>query len=236
MEKQVPHPFTKNQNWAYFRINNLNLFLLYTRVEVYQNILELRCLRCYIVRHSTKVLYFIIWPNFIAWLPLPLEIFGNIFILVICCPVCEVINFVINFSFVIKPLFCITKKSKQKCKYLKSGKSFWLETKSIFHYFKRTFNRQKLSQTVIGPLKKQVFIYFKCKFSYVYVILFLCTFCFTVVRSLAEPDGYWTSLLRFSFNHLFNKFDICLCIEQRGDSYWFRALSNENVDLTKTSQ
>ena len=171
MEKQVPHPFTKNQNWAYFRIYNLNLFLLYTRVEVYQNILKLRCLRCYIVCHSTKVLYFIIWPNFIAWLPLPLEIFGNIFILVICCPVCEVINFVINFSFVIKPLFCITKKSKQKCKYLKSGKSFWLETKSIFHYFKRTFNCQKLSQTRDWAFKETGFYIFQMQ-------VFLCI-CYT---------------------------------------------------------
>ena len=38
-------------------------------------------------------------PNFIAWLPLLLEILNNIYIVITCCPVCDVINFEINVSF-----------------------------------------------------------------------------------------------------------------------------------------
>ena len=58
-------------------------------------------------------------------------------IVIICCPVYDVINFVINHSFLIKPFFNITKKSVQKCKYLKNEKSFEMkyEMKSIFHHF-----------------------------------------------------------------------------------------------------
>ena len=46
------------------------------------------------------------------------------FLIIICCSVCEVINFKINFGFLIKPVFYITKTSRQKCKYLKNKKSF----------------------------------------------------------------------------------------------------------------
>ena len=38
-------------------------------------------------------------PNFIAWLPLLLEILNNMYIVITCCPVCDVINFEINLSF-----------------------------------------------------------------------------------------------------------------------------------------
>ena len=37
--------------------------------------------------------YSITWPNFIVWLPLLLEILGNMFIAVVCLPDCDVINF-----------------------------------------------------------------------------------------------------------------------------------------------
>ena len=39
---------------------------------------------------------------------------------VYCCPVCDVINFEVNLSFLIKPFICINEKSGQKCKYLKN--------------------------------------------------------------------------------------------------------------------
>ena len=41
---------------------------------------------------------------------------------IICCPVCTVINFEINLSCLIKSFIYITKKSRQKCKYLKNEK------------------------------------------------------------------------------------------------------------------
>ena len=55
------------------------------------------------------------WPNFIVWLPILLEILGNMRIVINCCPVFDVINFEINQSFLIKPFFYMTKKSGQKC-------------------------------------------------------------------------------------------------------------------------
>ena len=42
----------------------------------------------------------------------------------ICYPVCDVMNFEINHSFLIKPFFQITKNAVQKCKYINKEKSF----------------------------------------------------------------------------------------------------------------
>ena len=69
-------------------------------------------------------LYCIDWPSLIAWLSLLHEILGNMCIIIICYPVCDVINFEIKHSFLIKLFFYIIKKSGWKCKYLKNKKSF----------------------------------------------------------------------------------------------------------------
>ena len=53
-----------------------------------------------------------------------LDIFRNICAIIICCTVCDTINFEINNSFLIKTFFYITKKSKQKCKYLMNEQNF----------------------------------------------------------------------------------------------------------------
>ena len=60
------------------------------------------------------LLYFINWPNFILWVPLLLEIFGEMCIAIVCFPGCDVMNFEINLIFLIKPPFCMTKKLRQK--------------------------------------------------------------------------------------------------------------------------
>ena len=57
---------------------------------------------------STKMFlmsYSINWPNFIVWLPLLLEILGNMCIAIVCWPGCDVMDFEIKFIFLIKPLF-----------------------------------------------------------------------------------------------------------------------------------
>ena len=59
-------------------------------------------------------LYLINWSNVIAWLPLILEILSNMCIVIICCPVCDVINFGINLNLLIKPFLYITKTSRKK--------------------------------------------------------------------------------------------------------------------------
>ena len=57
---------------------------------------------------STKMflmLYSINWPNLIAWLPLLLEILGNMWIAIVCYPGCDVINFETNLIFLIESFF-----------------------------------------------------------------------------------------------------------------------------------
>ena len=79
---------------------------------------------CDFSRKIFLMLYSINWPNLIDSLPLILEILGNMCIVIICCPAYDVINFEINHSLLIQPFFYIAKKPGQKCKILKSEKSF----------------------------------------------------------------------------------------------------------------
>ena len=80
------------------------------------------------------MLYSINWQNFIfCWLPLNLEILGNMYIVIVCFQSCDVINFEINPIFLIKPFSYLAKNSRQKCKYVENKKSFKDEIKSIFH-------------------------------------------------------------------------------------------------------
>ena len=51
------------------------------------------------------MLYSVNWPYFIVWLPLLLEILGSMCMAIICVPGCDVINFEINFIFLIKLFF-----------------------------------------------------------------------------------------------------------------------------------
>ena len=41
----------------------------------------------------------------------------------------------INLIFLIKPFWYMTKRSRQKLKYIENEKSIWDEIKNIFHYF-----------------------------------------------------------------------------------------------------
>ena len=49
-------------------------------------------------------------------------------------------NFKINHVFLMKPFLYMSKKSRQKPKYLENEKRFNGEIKSIFHHFKRDFS------------------------------------------------------------------------------------------------
>ena len=71
-------------------------------------------------RKMFVMLYTINWRNFIAWLPLLLEILGNMCIGIVCYPACEVIIF----NLLIKWFFHITKKSKQNIKIFWERKEF----------------------------------------------------------------------------------------------------------------
>ena len=123
-------------------------FYLMPKSSFYQNILELRswpiAFTLYKAFPKTKrrsklvllpymqgiwgkillMLFFINWPSFIACLSLRFGILSNISIANICCPVCNVINFEINLSFLTNIFFCIIKKLGQKWKNLKNEKSY----------------------------------------------------------------------------------------------------------------
>ena len=99
-------------------------------------------------------------------------------IVIICCPVCKVINFKINLSFLAKPSSCMIKTSGRKCKYLilKNMKSVKHEIKNIFHHFKelslkqiKTTLWQDESSTIITKFEQFYFCIF-CKFSLSYVL------------------------------------------------------------------
>ena len=87
------------------------------------------------------------WPNFIVWSPLLLEILNNMSFTIVCYPGFDVTNVEINLSFLIKPFCYVTKKARQKLKYLENKKCFWRKINSIFHHFERAFSHQKFSQT-----------------------------------------------------------------------------------------
>ena len=74
-----------------------------------------------------------------------LRCWGNICIVTDYFPGCDIINFETNIIFLIKPYSYLTKKSRQRFKYLENEKSIKDEIKSIHFY--RPFNYQKLSQT-----------------------------------------------------------------------------------------
>ena len=53
-------------------------------------------------------------PNFIVWVPLLHEILGNMRIVIVSLPGFDVMNFEINFTFVIKPFFLHDQNIKRK--------------------------------------------------------------------------------------------------------------------------
>ena len=100
---------------------------------------------------STKMflmLYSINWPNFIAWLPLLLEILGNMCIAIVCYPGCDVMDFEINLIFLIELFFLHDQKVMTKALISWEQKEILRWNKSIFHHFQRASSYQKLSQTL----------------------------------------------------------------------------------------
>ena len=110
-----------------------SLFLLHLQVEGYRNILKLRCrplafsenknsleiipLPHFLhdfVRKIFLTLQSINWLHFTVWSPLLLEILGNVVIVVTCYLGFDVINIVINLSFLIKPFYHMTQKMRTK--------------------------------------------------------------------------------------------------------------------------
>ena len=147
LEKSSPNSFYKNQNWAYRWINILKCYKLccYDMSKSSSKCPSVQVLTtCFYLtwsfffkkkgglglvslshflhdfwRKIFLTLYAIKWLNLIAWLPLLLEILGNMCIIITCFPVCDVIKFEITFSFLIKPFSYMTKASEQRKELLK---------------------------------------------------------------------------------------------------------------------
>ena len=91
-----------------------------------------------------QILYSINWKSFIVWFPLLLEILGSMCIAIICYPGWDVINFEINLIFLIKQLFYMTKKSRQKVKYLEKEKKLLRWNKNYFSSILKDFQLPKI--------------------------------------------------------------------------------------------
>ena len=108
MFRLLPDTFIKNENCAYFWVNSLKWSTkVFSKNQRRSGTsLPVSFLHGFLHGFWGKIfltLYSNNWQYFIASLPLPLEIPGIMCIIIICLPVCDVINFGINLSFLIKP-------------------------------------------------------------------------------------------------------------------------------------
>ena len=88
------------------------------------------------------------WPNFIVRITLPLQIPGNVCIVLVCYPVCDVMDFEICLSILINPLSYMSKNLEQQLKYCKNKKCFYGKiNKEHFSSFLMDFRLLKLFQT-----------------------------------------------------------------------------------------
>ena len=121
--------------WARVQLQSLNQNKIYKTLEYWfrdmlnfdflEKGLGIVSLPHFVYNFSRKIflmLYSINWRNFITWLYLLIEILVNMFIANACY--CDVTDFEIDLIYLIKPFSFMTKKSRQKFKYLKNEKSF----------------------------------------------------------------------------------------------------------------
>ena len=131
-KKQVVYSLVSALNLAYNKNKLHEILDCWSRDKFNFNfsekVLRLVSPRQFVYDFSRRVflmLHSINWPNFIVGLPLLLEIMGNMCITIVCYSGCDVIKFEINLIFLIKLFWDMTKKSRQKLKYLKNETSFW---------------------------------------------------------------------------------------------------------------
>ena len=148
LEKLFPDPFLENWNWTYLSINSFIqfVFIVY-QVQDYRNILQLSCKSLAFTSNKTfskngnssgtslptSCSAWFLEKNFTCYILLSdkislsgcRETLWNRCIVIVCEAGCEVINFEINLILLLKIFFSyMTKKSRQKFKYLESETSF----------------------------------------------------------------------------------------------------------------
>ena len=91
---------------------------------------------CIFIFHEKCFSFYIqLTDQIFFWLLLLLEILGNMCTAVVCFPGCDVINFEINFVFLMIHFSYMTKNSREKFIYVENKKLFFI-IKSIFHHIK----------------------------------------------------------------------------------------------------
>ena len=63
-------------------------------------------------------------------------------VVIVYSPICDAIKLETNLRILIKPFFCITKKSGQKYKYLNNERALRMKQKVLFNIFKTLALRQ----------------------------------------------------------------------------------------------
>ena len=144
-----------NKNNLYKTLDYCSIDML--KSDFLENDLEIVSLPHFVYDFSRKMflmLYSTNWPNFINWLPLLLEMLGNMCITIVYFPDCGVINFEINLFFLIQSFFYFTKKSRQKFKIFRPKRAFKLKWKAFFTVFYLTFSCQKPESTSLKSFEQ----------------------------------------------------------------------------------
>ena len=161
----------------------------------------------WLFKKNVSHVIFFNWSSFIVWLPSLLEILCICILqLFVCFPGCDVVNFEVNFIFLIKPFFCMTKKSRKK--YLEN-KQLLRWNKTHYSSFLKVFQLPKSFISESVPLRKNCcncfFILLWCKtFRYftgfqscsLLLVLFKnCEWLKTHSNSFSSFSYFWLILL-----------------------------------------
>ena len=118
----------------------------------------------YFSRKIFRMLYSINWPNLIVWLPLLLEILGNMCIAIICFPDCDVINFGINLT-PNQAIFLYDRKAKTKIEIPWERKELLRWNKKHFSLFLKAFQLPKIVSDLRVRIWNKVILWFLQIFS-----------------------------------------------------------------------
>ena len=91
------------------------------------------------LKKISLLLYSINWSNFIGWLPVLLEILGNMWVVAVCQAGCGVTNFKNSHIFLIKPFFLHDQKFKTKVWISWEWKKFLRLSKKQFSLILKSF-------------------------------------------------------------------------------------------------
>ena len=123
--------------------------MLLSHIKLFQKAkkgLELVLLPHFLHNYLRKIfllIYSTTWLNVMVWLSLLCEILGNVCIVIVCWPGCDVLNFEINLICLIKPFFLHDQKLKTKMSVSWEWKDLLRSNKKHFSSFLNGFHWRK---------------------------------------------------------------------------------------------